>query len=67
MCRKVGFDILETRKTEGVLRNFLFLNPIAGKFVRFVRFFVSDLITFLDNISLYIFGESQIFVVLRKP
>ncbi|MBI2430715.1 MAG: methyltransferase domain-containing protein [Candidatus Levybacteria bacterium] len=67
MCRKTGFHILETRKTEGVLRNFLFLNPIAGKFVRFIKFFISDIVTFLDEISLRLFGESQVFVVVGKP
>lgn len=66
MCKKKGFHILETKKTEGVIRNFLFLNPIAGKLVRFIKFFVSDVVTFLDNIFLKLFGESQIFVIVKK-
>jgi len=66
-CKVNGFSILDTKKTEGVLRNFLFLNPIAGKFVRFIKFFLSDIVTFLDDISLRLFGESQIFVVVKKP
>ena len=66
-CRDVGFTILETKKTEGILRNFLFLNSVAGKFVRFIKFFLSDIVTIVDNISLYLFGESQIFVVVKKP
>lgn len=65
-CKKSGFVILETKKTEGILRNFLFLNPIAGKFVRFIKFFFSDFVTFLDKISLRLLGESQIFVVVKK-
>ncbi|QQG40482.1 MAG: methyltransferase domain-containing protein [Candidatus Levyibacteriota bacterium] len=65
-CKTNNFSILETRKTEGVLRNFLFLNPVAGKFVRFIKFFISDIVTFFDEISLRLFGESQIFVVVKK-
>ncbi len=66
-CEKVGFKVIETKKTEGIIRNFLFLNPIAGKSLRVVKYFVSDLVTFLDNISLKLFGESDIFVIMRKP
>lgn len=65
--RKNGFIILETRKMEGIIRNFLFLNPIAGKFVRFIKFFLSDWVTYIDDISLRLFGESNIFIVLQKP
>ena len=65
-CQKAKFTILETRKTEGALRNFLFLNPVAGKFVRFIKFFLSDIISLLDWISLRFFGESQVFVVVGR-
>lgn len=65
-CKKTGFTILETKKTEGVIRNFLFLNPIAGKFVRFIKFFLSDWVTYIDNLSLKLFGESNLFVVVHK-
>jgi 2-polyprenyl-3-methyl-5-hydroxy-6-metoxy-1,4-benzoquinol methylase len=65
-CRNAGLKILETHKTEGVVRNFLFLNPIAGKFVRFIKFFMSDIVTFIDNLTIPIFGESNIIVVARK-
>jgi len=66
-CKNSGFTILEIKKTEGVVRNFLFLNSLAGKFVRFVKFFISDIVTYIDDISLKIFGESQIFIVVQKP
>lgn len=66
MCKESGFIIIETRKTEGVLRNFLFLNPIAGKLVRFIRWNISNVVSFFDDISLTFFGESQIFVVVKK-
>lgn len=66
-CKSAGFKILETKKTEGIVRNFLFLNPVAGKFIRFIKFFIGDLVTFIDEISLKIFGESDLFVVVKKP
>jgi len=66
-CKSVGFIVLETRKTEGIVRNFLFLNSLAGKFVRFIKFFISDIVTYVDNISLKFLGESQIFIVVQKP
>lgn len=65
-AKKQGFEILETRKTEGIIRNFLFLNPIAGKLVRFIKFFLSDWVTWIDNFSLKLFGESNIFIILKK-
>ena len=66
-CEKTGFKILETKKTEGIIRNFLFLSPIAGRFIRFIKFFVSDWITYIDELSLKLFGESNMFIVLQKP
>ena len=61
-----GFGVVEIQKKEGIIRNFLFINPYAGKFVKFVKFFFSDLVTIIDNISLKIFGESNFFIVARK-
>lgn len=65
-CEDVGFKIVETHEIEGILRNFLFLSPVAGKFVRFIKLFVSDVVTFVDNLTIPIFGESNIIVVARK-
>jgi len=69
LLKNKGLKILETRKAEGILRNFLFYNrmgiiplKLANRFT-----FVSDLLTFLDNITLKLFGESQIIVVAQKP
>jgi 2-polyprenyl-3-methyl-5-hydroxy-6-metoxy-1,4-benzoquinol methylase len=66
MIGRSGFEIVEVRKTEGIIRNFLFINPIAGKFVRFIKFFISDLVTMADNFTIPIFGESNYIVVARK-
>ncbi len=66
-AKHYGFEMIETKKTEGIVRNFLFINPVAGKLVRFVKFSLSDWVTYVDDISLKIFGESNIFLVLQKP
>ncbi|MEK7498051.1 MAG: class I SAM-dependent methyltransferase, partial [Patescibacteria group bacterium] len=61
-----NFKILETRKTEGIIRNTLFTNVILGKSIRFIRWFLSDFINFVDRLTIPIFGESQVYVVARK-
>lgn len=61
-----GFKIVTIYKTEGIIRNFLFVNPIAGKFVRFIKFFISDFVTLLDNLTIPVFGASNWIVVARK-
>lgn len=66
-CETCEFEVIETEKVEGILRNFLFLNPYAGKFVRFIKFFISDMATFIDNSLIPIFGESNIIVIVKKP
>lgn len=66
-CKKQGFKILESKKTEGIVRNFLYLNPLAGQLVRFIKFFLVDIVLFIDKISLIFFGESNLFIVAQKP
>lgn len=61
-----GFEILEIKRTEGIIRNFLFLNPFAGKIIRFIKFFIVDIVSFIDQLSLVLFGESDLFIVVRK-
>lgn len=62
-----GFKIIYSQRSEGIVRNSLYvyrLNNIirlANKFP-----FISDLITFLDNISLKAFGESQIIAIAKR-
>ncbi len=67
MCKESGFKIIETKKIEGVLRNYLFLSTNAGKFVRFIKWSVSDVVTIIDNLTIPIFGESNILIVCKKP
>jgi len=69
LLRKTGFKILEIQKTEGILRNFLFVSKFTGQIIRVANRFwiVSDIFTFIDNITLKLFGESQLIVVAQKP
>lgn len=66
LCKNAGFKILEVKKTEGLVRNFLFLNKTAGRLVRFIRLFLSDLVSFFDFITIKLFGESDIFIVVQR-
>ena len=61
-----GFKILESYKKEGIIRNFLFLNPVVGKFIRFIRGPITYFVTFIDNIAVKIFGESDLILVAEK-
>lgn len=65
---KEGFMIKEFVKTEGLFRNFLFVNPLGNivvKVLNNVRV-MSDIVTFFDDLSIYVFGESNIFIVAQK-
>jgi len=66
LVKKSGFKIIETKKTEGILRNFLFINPVAGKLIRFIKYFISDIVTVADNSTVPLFGYSNIIIVARK-
>lgn len=66
LLKDSDFKIIQSVKTEGIIRNFLFVNPYAGKLVRYINFFASDLTTILDDISLKIFGNSNFIIIARK-
>ncbi len=68
LLKKNQFRILRKKKTEGILRNSLFVfrvgnfpNRLANKFP-----LISDFLTLIDNIFLKLFGESNIIVVCKK-
>lgn len=65
---KANFKIIYSAKTEGILRNSLFVFRLGNPIIRVANRFglVSDIITFLDNITLGLFGESQLIVVAKK-
>ena len=60
------FEVIRIINTEGVLRNFLFTNPVAGKLIRFIRGPISDFVTFLDELTIPLFGESHYYIVAKK-
>ena len=67
LFKSVGFKVLETKKTEGILRNFLFTNSFGGFLLRILnkRPF-SVLVTFIDNLTVPLFGESDIYLIAQK-
>lgn len=64
--KKNGFKIKKIYKKESMLRNFLFLNPFAGKAIRYIKYFIVDIVTKIDNTLSSITGESQIIIVSKK-
>ena len=68
LLKEVGFTPIYSQKTEGIVRNALFVYPWGNIFIRLANRFplISDILTFFDNISLFLFGESQIIVVSKK-
>jgi SAM-dependent methyltransferase len=67
LCSENNLNIIYYEKTEGIIRNFLFTNPIAGKLIRFIKFFLSDIVTWADNLTIKKFGESNIYILAQKP
>jgi hypothetical protein len=62
-----GLEVLETKKTEGVLRNFLFTNSFGGFLLKILnKWPLSKIVTFVDNQMISIFGESNIYLVARR-
>lgn len=61
-----GLRVKRVVKTEGIIRNSLFLFPLLGKFIKFIRGPISDLVTLIDNLTVPFFGESDIFIVSSK-
>lgn len=67
LFKNSGLKVLETKKVEGVIRNFLFTNSFGGFLLRILnKWPFSGIITFLDNLTIPIFGESNIYLVAQK-
>jgi len=61
------FKVIETKLSEGAIRNFLFVTSIGNKLLLFASIpIIKEIITLIDNICLKIFGESQIITVSKK-
>lgn len=63
-----GFRIIEIIKAEGILRNFLFLNSVAGSLIRIINKinFLGNIITFFDSLTIVLFKESNLILVAEK-
>lgn len=61
-----NFEVIKVYEKESLLRNFLYINPVAGKMIRFIRHFLVDIFLFFDEVLVKIFGESQIIIVAEK-
>jgi len=68
LITKEGFALKEVIKTEGLFRNILFLNRTVGLIVKVLNrvSLLSNVVTFLDNLSIPFFGESNIIIVAQK-
>jgi len=66
ILKKIGFEIVEVKKVEGILRNVLFTNDSFGFLVRFIRWPISIAINVFDDLLRIIFGSSNIYYVLKK-
>ena len=66
LLKNAGLTIVEVRKIEGLLRNFLFLNRNAGKLIKFLKSYLSDITTMLDKALILLFGESNILIVAKN-
>ena len=67
VIKDLGMHVEKVVKTEGIIRNALFVNRSLGELIRFVRGPISDAVTFVDDLTVPIFGESDIMVIARKP
>lgn len=66
LVEKNCYELISIGKHEGILRNFLFTNRFAGKFLRFIRWGISDIVAFMDYLTIPLFGESNIYLVAKK-
>jgi SAM-dependent methyltransferase len=67
LLNETGFVVVEEFKTEGILRNVLFTNNIFGLIVKFTRFnIINNIISYIDNLTVSIFGESQLILICKK-
>lgn len=63
----IGFKVICLNKTEGILRNILFINQYLGGFIKFIRYPATHLIHFIDILFLKLFGESDLLIIAQKP
>jgi SAM-dependent methyltransferase len=67
LMKEFDFKPFYILKSEGIIRNSLYVYSWGNIFIRLANKFqiISDIVTFFDNISLKLLGESQIIVVSK--
>jgi hypothetical protein len=66
LVKKNGYKIVSVKSHEGILRNFLFTNPTAGRFLRLIRWPFSEIISAIDYLTIPLFGASSIHLIAKK-
>lgn len=62
-----GFKVVKTKKNEGFIRNFLFTNDFGGQMLRVLnKWPFSKILTFVDDLTVPVLGESDILLVAKK-
>ena len=61
-----GFTVERLIKTEGVLRNSLFTINGLGILIKFIKGPIVNIVSLIDNITLKIFGESDLIIIAKK-
>lgn len=64
---KAKFKIVDIKKTQGILRDFLFTTRLGGFALKFVnKWPLSGLANLIDDLLVILFGESDLFVMVKK-
>lgn len=66
LLEDLNMKIMKVSKVEGFLRNSLFLVPELGWLIRLLIGPIAEIFTFIDNIFVKLFGESNIYVIAQK-
>jgi 2-polyprenyl-3-methyl-5-hydroxy-6-metoxy-1,4-benzoquinol methylase len=60
------FKIITIKKTEGLIRNLLFTNNKLSFIIKFIKGPLVYIFHLIDRLSIFLFGESQLFIVAKK-
>jgi SAM-dependent methyltransferase len=66
LVKSSGFQPVEIKLTEGVVRNSLYTLPGLGWLVRFFKWPLSAAFHLVDTVSIHIFGPSNIYLACKK-
>ncbi|MEO8581963.1 MAG: class I SAM-dependent methyltransferase [Patescibacteria group bacterium] len=66
LIEQAGFEIVETAKTESVVRNALYTFPILGYLIKGLRGPLVPVFHFFDQMGTTLVGESDLVIIARK-